>query len=201
MTFYSNNPVAGRLLIDIKVAYNSSTQSKWTGSIDVGDDGKVELSAVGQHTIDAVLGPKGLRVVLRGSAIAQFGGVKCTVSAAFVPPTGSSRFKVIGVPCRGPVFEGLYTGQLLRLDASSIPAGKFGLIAFGTQNLNVKIPPFDCTLYTDILVGVGVTPTSGAARLTIPLTAPPPAGTFRMQFLTVSNGAWLTSNAISITLP
>ena len=195
VTLKSPKPVAGRLILTIQIL--SGKNSSASGLVDVGNDGSPEIRG-GQKTLDAVVGPKGLPVLLRGFGSATGTDVSNFVAAVLFVPTGG-RFGVIGKPCGGPVFEAFYTGSLLQFQTSKAPAGPYALFAIGVKNWQVAIPPMNCILHTDILVAVGVPVTGGESLLKIPVTTPV-RGTFRMQYLISSGGAWRTSNALSLKL-
>jgi hypothetical protein len=128
-----------------------------------------------------------------------FGSYSTSQSLSF--DTSRTRIKTSGMPCRGPVFESFYTGDLLHLQVGSIPAGNTSsLFVIGTQDINIPLPPLGCALRTDILITLGVVTTSGIAQLTLPIASPPIASV-RLQYLTVSGGGWISSNQLWIKLP
>lgn len=195
VTLTSASPVAGRLILTVQGGHVSNGVSSF-GSIDVGADGSTELTS-GQTSLDVVVGPKGLPVILRGFAKTTVSRGAVSIAAVLFLPTGG-RFRVIGAPCRqGPVFEAFYTGTLLQLQASKIPAGPYALIAIGTRDPKLKLPPLGCALLTDVVIPVGITVRGGEAQLRVPVTVP--RGTFRMQFLISTSHGWITSNGLSIT--
>jgi len=67
--------------------------------------------------------------------------------------------------------------------------------------LQIKIPPSNCILHTDVLIPIGVPVVNGSSKIRIPVPTPVPTGLFRVQYLINGSGAWQTSNAVTIRLP
>ncbi len=196
-TFSSPVPTAGRL--DIDITSSSQYSATATVGVDVGDDGKLELSTAGQSKVDVVLGPWGLPVALKSlCAASQLAQAKSLIKVSFVPNSG--RFTVVGTSCGGATLQGSYTGSHLEFRIDTIPQGQYPVLVIGIKAQSVPIPPAGCLLHTDLLVSIGLPTNGNRARLDIPV-AKPPTGRFRVQFFSVAGGAWRSSNALELALP
>lgn len=222
--FHAAVPTAGRIVLEaFPVQNGSDTFSSWrsASSIDVGDDGSVELAgaegAVGgtplRLEVPVVLGPKGLAVRVDTRAFASVINVgtrtaTANVSVAF--RAGPAQFDTYGAPC-GPSLEAVAFPEAggvtaIRLCASGSAPSASAWMVFGLQELSLPIPGTGCPLRNDLLVASSVA-IDGNGRGTLTLRFPAGfAARFLGQYLdAVPNGSgffdFSTSNGLRIALP
>ena len=201
LTLRAPKPTPGRLTLASSVRLYKGAASVVNGysNLYFGPPYRPGLNGNGTITLDVVIGPQGLPLMLSGACSAKNWANATSEQQVRFTPTGS-RFQVIGAPCGGPVLQSRFTPRELVLEVSGAPTGQFAVLGFGTKDPSFKIPPAGCFLHTDLLVVVGLSVNSqGEVKLKVPLSQPV-TGSFTMQFLISSQGAWRSSNGLRLRL-